>query len=495
MKTSMQKWQKLLSVFLALIMVLGSFPATAFASEAGSEEIPNDSEEAQTINVWLVAKDSKGDVLESWPAQHDVEPDSDEDSTAFKLGDEYDVSGAVRQSVAGTYTLIGLDPDSPYQPQGTVDSLDNDIEVWYLYDIKAITPNRPDEEVVLKPFWDVNTYNSEETVELFPEFWKDYEKEANQKEIFADGSVLWGEYSYEPYIISIQTPSGGSYVWNGDSKVNSFVPQQADEGKVYVVTYGVKRHGYDAGGETVLKDGQPVVLVRSINIAQPVPGITERVRFKYVPIRNVSAEDADYESGKVEPVEFMPEDWEWTKSPFTEDSIFKEGCTYKPYVVSVSSPNGASYIYKPGDTSFTPKEQDKDKAYTVTYGVKRISNGTEEVIPDVTVEGKIIVTGDRKTIDHITDDEVRVTNVTVEVYDGTDPFDSVSYKLDNATNKGMDSSKTNGIVRTFDTIDYQLKFSTEVKNPAYTHIKRAICALRQICQSGMTSRRHLYLPP
>ena len=305
---------------------------------------------------------------------------------------------------------------------------------------------RPAESVILERFWTTNAYPSEQPVTLFPQSWIE-----NPSSAFSADSYLYEEYTYTPFIVRVASPSGASYTYkSGDTE---FTPAKSDEGKAYVVTYGVRKNGFDADNKEITA----ARLTRTVNIALPVPAVTERIRFNAVPNRNI-------ESGQSVDI-MLPE---WAADPalaFADSSIFEEGYTYRPFVKNVITPNGGSYVYKSGDTSFTARDQDKDKAYTVSYGAERSNDGGKTWTPveGVETEGKIIVKGDRKTIDHITGDEVRVSNLQVEVFDGTDPFDSVSYN--GSANKGMDSSKTNGVVRTFDSIDYRLKFSTVSKNP------------------------------
>ena len=63
----------------------------------------------------------------------------------------------------------------------------------------------------------------------------------------------------------------------------------------------------------------------------------------------------------------------------------ENGEQYRVIVASITTPEGGSYTYTEGDTSFTPSEADRGLVYTITYGAQVSTDGgaTWQRVPDV----------------------------------------------------------------------------------------------------------------
>ncbi len=130
---------------------------------------------------------------------------------------------------------------------------------------------------------------------------------------------------------------------------------------------------------------------------------------------------------------------------------------YRVAVKSVVTPAGGTYTFAEGDTAFTPQTTDGGKTYHVTYGVQHSEDGiTWRWVDNVEERCAISVhhTGGRTEIDG---DLARVASLEVDVTDGTPTWDAND-------NPGNDSGPNNGVVRSYDTLTYDLKYQTQTKN-------------------------------
>lgn len=133
-----------------------------------------------------------------------------------------------------------------------------------------------------------------------------------------------------------------------------------------------------------------------------------------------------------------------------------DGNEYRVVVTSVTGESGCSYIYKNGDTSFTPSKNDDGKKYTISYMLQSRKNGSAWTNCNVTAEKELIVYAVNEIKDELGDDEafIKLSSIT-DVIDGSSPWDA-----DNAA--GNDSSDHNKIVRSWDIATYNVSYTTSV---------------------------------
>lgn len=134
------------------------------------------------------------------------------------------------------------------------------------------------------------------------------------------------------------------------------------------------------------------------------------------------------------------------------------GDEFRVAVTGVDTPSGGSYTYHPGDTEFTPTTADNGKTYVIHFEIQKKVNGNWVSLDNPVTGTKTVevfaVAGVKPLLDS---NDAEVTKLFIsELTDGTGPFDA-----DN--NPGNDKDDSNKIVRSFDSITYQLGYSTKVK--------------------------------
>ena len=156
----------------------------------------------------------------------------------------------------------------------------------------------------------------------------------------------------------------------------------------------------------------------------------------------------------LEGMSFTPEEKDW-----------KDGDEFRLAVSSVDTPQGGSYTYQNGDTAFTVKSSDAGKTYTIHYAIQKKDGDTWKTVSDskASAEKEVIVYRSTQTKDSLDSDDAyissfKVTNIT----DGTGPFD----ENDEA---GNDSADNNKIVRSFDSVTYDLSYSLNTYSAGTTY--------------------------
>ncbi len=150
---------------------------------------------------------------------------------------------------------------------------------------------------------------------------------------------------------------------------------------------------------------------------------------------------------------------------FTPDSSqWQAGDEFRLEVTGVDKPIGGTYTYAAGDTSFTPQAADNGKTYTVHYEIKKKVGGAWVPLDTPKTATKALrVFATSQILPMLTSDDAEVTNLVVaKIVDGVGPFDS-----DSAA--GNDSSSDNRIVRTFDSVTYQVGYNTKGKTAGVSY--------------------------
>ncbi len=156
----------------------------------------------------------------------------------------------------------------------------------------------------------------------------------------------------------------------------------------------------------------------------------------------------------LEGMSFTPEEKDW-----------KDGDEFRLAVSSVDTPQGGSYTYQNGDTAFTVKSSDAGKTYTIHYAIQKKDGDTWKTVSDskASAEKEVSVYRSTQIKDSLDSDDAyissfKVTNIT----DGTGPFD----ENDEA---GNDSADNNKIVRSFDSVTYDLSYSLNTYSAGTTY--------------------------
>ncbi len=107
----------------------------------------------------------------------------------------------------------------------------------------------------------------------------------------------------------------------------------------------------------------------------------------------------------------------------------ENGEQYRVIVASITTPEGGSYTYTEGDTSFTPSEADRGLVYTITYGAQVSTDGgaTWQEVPNVS------------SVTYLTVEHVQI-GLRAPVYPGL--FASLSVAFDEETYTGSLVSTT-----------------------------------------------------
>lgn len=139
-----------------------------------------------------------------------------------------------------------------------------------------------------------------------------------------------------------------------------------------------------------------------------------------------------------------------------DKSSWVDGDEFRAIVTGVDGESGCSYTYKSDDTSFTPSKNDDGKTYTVHYKLqkKKSGNSTWNDVLGITASKKLTVYSVNERKDEIGDDEGYIKSLAVSaVVDGSSPWDGDD-------DPGDDSSDSNKIVRTWDTVTYNVAYTT-----------------------------------
>lgn len=256
-------------------------------------------------------------------------------------------------------------------------------------------------------------------------------------EIFCDDASV-ERNNYRIAIQQVVIPSGGSY--DDEFGGEEFTPTYADQNLTYEIIYVIERTE-DDGATWQLVNGKTGTFEYEVKEAQydlrievPASAIARVDKeYKYIDGNNMAVLASPSELG---------------------------GVTFELAVDRVESAT-ITKTFDPTATGYTPDADDKDQVFQVIYRVVKhypaesgktdeYALGSDGQPLEAVTSVEVIGEGVRDTI---TSDDGKVKELKVAIQDGSGTMDSDD-------EPGNDSSNTNGRVRSFDTITYNLEYTT-----------------------------------